>query len=127
MDGDLYAAELALARMEHKYYKLLDAVKLHHAQKADDRCIEDDDRLYDAAGLPPCDRRVGNKEEMLKNCKRFIERRCESGGWATYQELKDMIQVMYQVLSGHYIGINCHGPSMTQDQIVKLKEILVQV
>lgn len=68
--------------------KLLAAISEHHAQKADDRCVLDDDRLYAAAGLPPCDRRVGSKEDMLKNCARFIDRRCESGGWKSYIELE---------------------------------------
>jgi len=63
------------------------AIREHHAQKSDDRCIEDDDRLYAILGLK-CDRRVGSKEEMLKNCARFIERRCEAGGWPTYAELE---------------------------------------
>lgn len=35
------------------------AIVEHHAQLADD------DRLYAAAGLPPCDRRAGSKEELL--------------------------------------------------------------
>lgn len=69
--------------------RLRTAIAEHHAQRADDRCIADDDRLYAAAGLPPCDRRVGDKEAMLENCKRFIERRCEGGGpWKSYAELE---------------------------------------
>lgn len=68
--------------------RLRAAILDHHAQKADDRCIEDDDRLYAAAGLPPCDRRVGDKVAMLANCKRFIERRCEGGHWPSYRELE---------------------------------------
>lgn len=68
--------------------KLRAAIVEHHAQKADDRCIEDDDRLYAAAGLPPCDRRVGDKAAMLKNCERFINNRCEGGGWPTYAALE---------------------------------------
>jgi hypothetical protein len=68
--------------------RLRDAITAHHDQKADDRCIEDDDRLYAAAGLGPCDRRVGDKEAMLANCRRFIERRCEGGGWPSYAELE---------------------------------------
>lgn len=67
------------------------AIATHHAQKADDRCIEDDDRLYAAAGLPPCDRRVGDKAAMLRNCERFIDRRCEGGGWPTYAELESRL------------------------------------
>ena len=49
------------ADWEERFNKLFLAVNEHHDQKADDRCIEDDDKLYAAAGLPPCDRRVGDK------------------------------------------------------------------
>lgn len=76
-------------RLYHEVVALRGAIVTHHGQKADDRCVEDDDRLYAAAGLPPCDRRVGNKAEMLLNCARFIDRRCEAGGWPTYRELEE--------------------------------------
>lgn len=75
-----------LALEENK--RLREAITYHHSQKGDDRCIEDDDLLYEAAGLPPVDRRVGDKRAMLKNCERFIDKRCESGGWKTYAELE---------------------------------------
>lgn len=68
--------------------RLRGAIAEHHRQKADDRCVEDDDRLYAAAGLPPCDRRVGDKAAMLENCRRFIERRCQGGKWPSYVELE---------------------------------------
>ena len=73
--------------------ELEDAIKSHRAQKADDRCIEDDDRLYAVLkdGIK-CDRRVGDKAQMLKNCQRFIERRCEAGGWPTYADLEKRIE-----------------------------------
>lgn len=74
--------------------RLRAAIAEHHAQKADDRCIEDDDRLYAAAGLPPCDRRVGDKAAMLANCARFIERRCEGGGWPTYVEVEGRLETL---------------------------------
>lgn len=69
--------------------QLEDAIREHRAQKADDRCIEDDDRLYAVLkdGIK-CDRRVGSKEEMLKNCARFIDRRCQQGYWPTYAEME---------------------------------------
>lgn len=67
------------------------AIAEHHRQKADDRCIEDDNRLYTAAGLPPCDHRVGDKAAMLANCARFIDRRCEGGAWPTYAELESKL------------------------------------
>lgn len=78
--------ELDDARAENA--RLTTAIGEHHAQKADDRCVEDDDRLYAAAGLPLCDRRVGDKAAMLANCARYIERRCEGGGWPSYVELE---------------------------------------
>jgi len=68
--------------------KLLAAIKEHHDQKADDRCIEDDTRLYAAAGLEPADHHVGDKNAMLENCKRFIEKRCLPGKWKNYTELE---------------------------------------
>ncbi len=72
--------------------RLRAAIAEHHAQKADDRCVEDDDRLYAAAGLPPCDRRVGDKAAMLHNCERFIDRRCEGGGRPTYAQLEIVLR-----------------------------------
>jgi hypothetical protein len=61
----------------------------HRATPADDRCIEDDDKLYAALGDGiKCDRRVGDKLAMLRNCERFITNRCEGGGWESYAELE---------------------------------------
>lgn len=84
--------EKELFVLRDKVTKLDRAIAEHHAQKADDRCIEDDDRLYAAAGLPPCDRRVGDKAAMLANCARFIDKRCEGGGWPSYAELEAEIE-----------------------------------
>lgn len=68
---------------------LRQAIKTHRSQRADDRCIEDDDRLYEALGDGiKCDRHVGSKGEMLTNCARFIDRRCEGGHWPSYAELE---------------------------------------
>jgi hypothetical protein len=82
--------------------RLKAAIKNHRAQKADDRCIEDDDRLYAALGDGiKCDRQVGSKEDMLKNCARFIDRRCEAGKWPTYAELemdRDAARAAYTTL-----------------------------
>jgi len=74
-------------RLRKQYENLLEAVTTHHAQKADDRCIEDDDKLYAAAGLPPCDRRVGSQADMLANCARFVMNRCQGGGWPSYAKV----------------------------------------
>jgi hypothetical protein len=77
---------------QRKYETLYAAVLKHYSQKADDRCHFDDDELYAAAGLPTVDRRVGDKFEMTKNCLRFLEKRCEEGGWSTYVELEDKLK-----------------------------------
>ena len=88
-----------LPRMLAEVQRLRAAIAEHHGQKADDRCIGDDDRLYQAAGLSPCDRRVGDQAAMLENCRRFIEQRTEGGGWPTYRELekeRDQLRVKVQ-------------------------------
>jgi sarcosine oxidase delta subunit len=73
--------------------RLRAAIFKHRSQKADDRCIEDDDELYAALGDGiKCDRRVGDKLAMLTNCARFIERRCEGGGWPSYADLESEIE-----------------------------------
>lgn len=69
--------------------RLREAIAYHHGQKADDRCWMDDRLLYDAAGLPEHDDRVGDRFKMLANCVRFVDRRCSEGGpWKTYAELE---------------------------------------
>ncbi len=87
MDEDIAAMSWSERAIEIK--RLRNAIRTHRSQKADDRCIDDDDNLYAALndGIK-CDRRVGNKDEMLKNCARFIDRRCQQGHWPTYAELE---------------------------------------
>lgn len=81
---------------------LEEAIRSHRSQRADDRCIEDDDRLYETLGDGvKCDRRVGSTDEMLENCKRFIKNRCLQGHWPTYAELeteRDTLQARNRVL-----------------------------
>lgn len=79
--------------------KLRAAIIAHRSQKADDRCIEDDDRLYEALGDGiKCDRAVGDKAAMLRNCQRFIERRCEGGKWPSYAELESRLKAIAEVI-----------------------------
>lgn len=68
--------------------KVLTRLEAIHACRADDRCWMDLEALFRAAGLSAPDRRVGDKFEMLKNCARFIDQGCESGGWRSYAELE---------------------------------------
>lgn len=85
---------IEVATLKYEIRQLLNAIKEHWEQKADDRCIEDDDKLYKAAGLPPCDRHVGDKTAMLVNCARFIEKRCEGGKWPSYVELERLCKTL---------------------------------
>ena len=98
--------ECGWGKLRKSYNKLRAAIAEHHSQKADDRCIEDDDRLYAAAGLPPCDRRVGDKAAMLANCARFIERRCEGGGWPSYRELEAERDRLREIVKKCEVAIN---------------------
>ena len=83
--------QLAADRIE----QLAGVIKWHRSQKADDRCIEDDDKLYEALGDGiKCDRRVGDKEDMKHNCHRFIDNRCEGGGWPSYAELERLLMAL---------------------------------
>lgn len=97
-----------IRRLRDENVKMRAAIKEHHAQRADDRCVEDDDRLYAAAGLSKCDRRVGDKFAMLKNCLRFIENRCEGGGpWRTYAQLEEDVRRLRAALAR--IANEAHG------------------
>ena len=87
-------------RLVQEVQRLRGAIITHHSQKADDWCYEDDDWLYEEAGLPPVDRRVGDPFKMLKNCIRFIENRCEGGGWSSYAELEEKIRDLQLALQG---------------------------
>lgn len=79
----------AFENLAEEVERLRQAIREHRGQKADDRCWMDDDRLYAALGDGiECDRRVGDKAAMLKNCERFIAARCAGGGWPSYVELE---------------------------------------
>lgn len=90
-----------MAPLNKRIAELEAAIRKHRNQKADDRCIEDDDELYAVLGDGiKCDRRVGDKFEMLKNCARFIDRRCDGGGWPTYAELEAENKRLKAMLEG---------------------------
>lgn len=112
-DDEIIALRSRIAQLE-------DAIRTHRSQKADDRCIADDDRLYEALGDGiKCDRRVGDKEAMLRNCERFIGRRCEGGGWPTYVELEARIKALEEALrpfadfAGHFWRCRSGGAQIT--------------
>lgn len=79
--------------------RLKAAIVTHRSQKADDRCIEDDDRLYEAVGDGvKCDRRVGDQTDMIVNCARFIQKRTCPGGWQSYVQLEATLKASMDVL-----------------------------
>lgn len=86
-----------VAAIEH-YERIVNAIREHRAQIAEDRCIEDDDRLYEVLGDGiKCDRRVGDKCEMLNNCINFIRNRTEEGGpWKTYKQLLEENEALFK-------------------------------
>lgn len=87
-DNEKLIKALHIATTEHK--KLLAVIMEVHGQHADDLCWmpADVNKIFQAAGLPKQDLRVGNKADMLKNCDRYVN--ClESGGpWKSYAELE---------------------------------------
>lgn len=84
--SDKQRAETAEARVK----ELETAIRTHWEQKADDRCWEDDSKLYSVVPLPDTTARcIGDPEVMLENCKRFIKQRtCAGGPWKSYAELE---------------------------------------
>jgi len=102
-----WAAKVELERLANRVKVLEDAIRTHRSQLADDRCIEDDDQLYEALGdRVKCDRRVGSKEEMLRNCARFIENLCEEGHWSSYEnlrcDLRDTVDRLEAISHGNF-------------------------
>jgi len=75
------------------------AVEEVHSQKADDKCWMDNSKIYEAAGLPPADKTVGDKFAMLKNCARYIEDQCDGGGaWKSYAELERLVVAQNELI-----------------------------
>lgn len=81
------------------------AIMTHRKQKADDRCWLDDQELYKALGDGDLgDNRVGDKDAMLANCKRFIDRRCAGGEWPTYAQLEEKIEELEATLEDEEVA-----------------------
>lgn len=75
-------------QMQERLEQLLAVIHEVHGQHGDDLCWLDIDRIFAAAGLPVPDRRVGDQEAMLRNCRRFVTTMCQGGGWKSYEELE---------------------------------------
>lgn len=92
---------IEIEALKQRVAELEAAIRQHRDQLADDRCVEDDDKLYETLGDGVrCDRRVGSKLEMLTNCVRFIENRCEGGHWPSYRDLRDDLKWAVSLLDG---------------------------
>ena len=65
--------------------KLEAAIRKHRDQKGDDRCFLDDFELYAVLGEPMPDPQYCPPEEMLENCKRFIQSRQGAGEYISSQ------------------------------------------
>jgi len=90
LEMDLDAARKRCHYAEMRVKELETAIRTHWEQKADDRCWEDDSKLYSVVPLPETTARcIGDPEVMLENCKRFIKQRmCAGGPWKSYAELE---------------------------------------
>lgn len=117
-------AEINMLKMKFAKSKvevLEEAIRTHRRQKADDRCIEDDDRLYEILGDGiKCDRRVGSKFAMANNCMRFIENRCQGGRWATYAQLEAALAKILAVATWA-------GPHNAQEMFEKIQSLVHEV
>ena len=83
------------ANAAQRVLQLEAAIRQHRNEKADDRCWLDDYILYSVLGDTIVhDNRVGDRAEMLLNCKRFIDQRCDGGTWPTYVELEVTITAL---------------------------------
>lgn len=91
-ESDDLMLRMTIERQQARIDKLEAAIRQHRDQKADDRCWEDDQRLYEVLGEPfKVVNNVGDKVAMIKNCIRFIETRCVGGLWPTYVELEAQV------------------------------------
>lgn len=85
-----WAVEQLTSPEQQTREELLDVIREVHSQHADDLCLmpADVNRIFEAAGLPPQDLRVGDKAAMLKNCERYVNRLQSGGPWKSYAELE---------------------------------------
>lgn len=90
--GEIARLTVDLAEAREKMENLLAVIREVQGQRADDTCWLDIDRVFQAAGLPVPDRRVGDKAAMLNNCARYLEVLCEDGGWKSYAELEEELR-----------------------------------
>ena len=100
-----YEETMALAQ---EVQLLRQVIREVHSQHADDICWLDIDKIFEAVGLPVPDRSVGNKEAMLKNCKRFLDIMCSGGKWKSYAELEAEVSQLRQNVS-----LLCHTVSLS--------------
>lgn len=93
--------------LKQRVAELEEAIRQHRSQKADDRCWEDDQKLYavlndgnlgDNTTCDPC--------VMLENCKRFISNRMQGGDWPSYEELEQQIKHLNQWVADLQSGIH---------------------
>lgn len=104
-DGEIARQAVRIGELATEVAKLRNAITEHHKQKADDRCWMDDVVLYNAAGLPAPDFRVGDKAAMKANCDRFIDRRCAGGHWPSYADLEAELAKLNEAIKTSGYGV----------------------
>lgn len=64
-----------VGKRDREIERLKAAIREHRDQHGDDRCWEDDAKLYVVLGEPVPERPLPPPEEMLGNCRRYIQHR----------------------------------------------------
>lgn len=74
IDADLMPTT-SIGYLTNECRRLRNAIRLHRDQRGDDRCWMDDQALYDVLPEKVKGNAQSSPEEMLTQCKKFIERR----------------------------------------------------
>lgn len=117
---DKFEGEIDALLNESEAARLRTAIETHRAQRADDRCWLDDLELYKVLGdeAEP-DNRVGDKYQMLANCVRFIDNRCEGGGWRSY------IEIERELTEAHNLLTTLGAPSRHYNEVMEPSKLLI--
>lgn len=110
--------ELKAAHARIKQLEL--AIRTHRDEHCDDRCWLDDQALYavlgepvaaDANAMPP-------RDQFLANCARFYDARCKNAGWPSYQDLRQLLQLVLDFHSADTEAfVAKHGHGMTTREL----------
>jgi hypothetical protein len=108
---------------------ILTIIRNVHAQHDDDLCWmpADVNKIFVAAGLPPQDLHVGDKDAMRRNCERHVDALCSGGKWRSYSELESALHAAAAHPDYTYInyvpGLELVGWERNHERVVHDKQI----